>query len=216
MSLQASAGSMSYQRTSENAKGATQIMAKTSSTMLALGTPLPPFALPEVGGGVVRSDDFAGKTALLVMFICNHCPYVVLIADELSRLTAEYIAKGVGVVGISANDAQRYPADAPAAMKQEKAARGYKFPYLYDEEQMVAKAFHAACTPEFYVFDRHQRLAYRGQFDSARPGSDAAVTGEDLRLALDAVLLGEEPAADQRPSIGCGIKWRPGQEPQYG
>ena len=148
-------------------------------------------------------------------FICNHCPYVKHVADQLKSLADDYIAKGVGVVAISSNDADKYPDDNLAAMTAEKANRGYPFPYLFDEDQLVAQAYAAACTPDFYLFDADQNLVYRGQLDDSRPGNDRPVTGRDLRAALDAVLSGGTPAADQTPSIGCNIKWKPGNEPQY-
>jgi hypothetical protein len=147
--------------------------------------------------------------------MCNHCPFVKHIADELKRLSDEYLEKGVAIVGISSNDAEKYPDDSPSAMKQEKAQRGYQFPYLYDEDQKVAQAYHAACTPDFFLFDGDQQLVYRGQLDSSRPQSDIPVTGEDLRAALDATLAGQSVPEDQTPSIGCNIKWKEGNEPQY-
>ena len=191
-------------------------MALTPSTMLALGTPAPPFRLPDPGGKLVALEDFAGAPALLVMFLCNHCPYVQHVADGIARLAREYAAKGVAAVAINANDVAKYPADAPAKMAEETRRRGYSFPYLYDESQAVAKAYRAACTPEFYLFDRDRRLVYRGQLDGSRPGNAVPVTGADLRAALDALLAGAPVPADQKPSMGCNIKWKPGREPDYG
>ena len=190
-------------------------MVLTPSTMLALGTPAPDFSLVNVDGRTVSLADFKGKPALLVIFLCNHCPYVKHLADALAEFTSEYIAKGVGVVGINSNDVANYPADSPEQMVAEAESRGYQFPYLYDETQEVAKAYRAACTPDFYVFDQDQRLVYRGQFDTSRPDSGIPVTGADLRAALDTVLAGSEPPAEQRPSIGCNIKWKHGGAPDY-
>jgi thiol-disulfide isomerase/thioredoxin len=164
---------------------------------------------------VVSRDDFAGCPALLVMFLCNHCPYVRHVAEEVVRLSAEYQARGVGVVAISSNDIARFPEDAPARMAEVAAAMGFTAPYLYDETQAVATAYHAACTPDFFAFDAERRLAYRGQLDGARPGNDVPVTGQDLRAALDAIIAGTPVAAPQRPSLGCSIKWKPGNEPDY-
>ena len=190
-------------------------MVKTASTMLDIGTPAPDFSLPNVDGKTVSLADFKGKPALLVMFICNHCPFVKHVADQLARLGGEYQAKGVGIVAISSNDAANYPDDSPELMAREVESRGYKFPYLYDESQAVAKAYKAACTPDFFVFDKDHKLAYRGQLDDSRPDSGIPVTGKDLRAALDAVLAGGRPAEPQKPSIGCNIKWKSGGEPQY-
>jgi peroxiredoxin len=190
-------------------------MALTPSTMLPLGTVAPGFQLPDTDGKTVSLDDFAGAPALLVAFICNHCPYVKHVCHELARLGKDYQDKGVAVVGISANDAVLYPDDSPAMMAKEKAEVGYTFPYLYDETQQVALAYKAACTPDFYVFDRDQKLVYRGQLDGSRPGNPTPVTGKDLRTALDAVLAGHPVSDDQRPSLGCNIKWKPGNEPRY-
>ncbi|MEX0714187.1 MAG: thioredoxin family protein [Pirellulales bacterium] len=190
-------------------------MVRTASTMLALGTPAPNFTLSDVNGKQVSLSDFGQAPAVLVVFMCNHCPFVKHIAPGLAQLAREYQAKGVAVVGINSNDAANYPDDSPARMAEEVKARGYTFPYLYDESQAVAKAYRAACTPDFYVFDGQRRLAYRGQLDSSRPDSGIPVTGADLRRALDAVLAGKAPAAEQRPSIGCNIKWKAGNEPEY-
>jgi peroxiredoxin len=190
-------------------------MVLTPSTMLALGTPAPDFCLVNVDGRMVGRDDFRGAPALLVIFMCNHCPYVKHVADALAALGREYQARGVAVVGISSNNVASHPADSPEQMVAEAEQRGYSFPYLYDETQEVAKAYRAACTPDFYVFDREQRLVYRGQMDGSRPESGVPVTGADLRAALDAVLAGRPVAAEQRPSMGCNIKWKPGQAPEY-
>jgi len=190
-------------------------MVRTASTMLPLGTPAPDFSLRECGGDTVALSDFANRDALLVIFMCNHCPYVKHVADQLKLLTDEYMQRGVGVVAISSNDAELYPDDSPAAMVKEKEDRGYHFPYLHDEDQSVAKAYRAACTPDFFLFDRDLKLAYRGQLDASRPQSDLPVTGADLRAALDEVLAGRTPAADQVASLGCNIKWKAGNEPEY-
>lgn len=190
-------------------------MVRTASTMLPLGTSAPDFALPDTDGKIVRLSDFKDAKALLVVFMCNHCPYVKHVASQLRDLAAEYQAKGVAVVGISSNDADAYPDDSPAKMAEEKAAQGYTFPYLYDADQSVAKAYHAACTPDFYVFDVDKGLAYRGQMDSSRPKSDLPVTGAELRAALDSVLTRGTGPESQTPSIGCNIKWKPGNEPSY-
>lgn len=190
-------------------------MVRTASTMLPLGTPAPGFRLPNVDGRTVSLEDFAAAPALLVIFMCNHCPYVKHVAGPLAELAREYQARGVAVVGINSNDAEHYPDDGPAQMAAEAQSRGYTFPYLFDATQEVARAYRAACTPDFYVFDRERKLVYRGQMDSSRPDSGIPVTGSDLRAALDAVLAGKAPAAEQRPSLGCNIKWKPGQEPDY-
>jgi len=183
--------------------------------MLPLGTKAPDFSLADPSGKRVSLQDFAGKPALLVMFICNHCPYVKHVADGLTQLGRDYQAKGAGVVAISSNDIQSHPDDAPAKMAEEIKLRGYTFPYLFDETQAVAQSYRAACTPDFYVFDKDQKLAYRGQLDASRPGNGIPVTGEDLRAALDAVLAGKSPSEQQKASIGCNIKWRAGNEPDY-
>ena len=190
-------------------------MVRTASTMLPLGTPAPSFSLVNTKGQTVTLESFAGKDALLVIFMCNHCPFVKHIAEGLKSLTDEYLAKNVGVVAISSNDAEKYPDDSPKAMAKEKTDRGYEFDYLYDADQSVAIAYAAACTPDFFLFDTEMKLVYRGQLDSSRPNSDVPVTGEDLRAALDAVLAGQPAPADQKPSIGCNIKWNEGNEPDY-
>ncbi|QDV61830.1 thioredoxin family protein [Crateriforma conspicua] len=190
-------------------------MVRTASTMLPLGTAAPDFTLPECDGGTVSLSDFADSKALLVVFMCNHCPYVKHVADGLKQLADDYLGKGVGVVAISSNDVEAHPDDSPEAMKAEKANRGYAFPYAYDADQSVAKAYAAACTPDFFVFDADHKLVYRGQMDDSRPGSDVPVTGRDLRAALDAVLAGRQPDADQKASLGCNIKWKEGAAPDY-
>ncbi len=189
-------------------------MVKTASTMLPLGTTAPDFALPNVDGTVVSRAQFADQP-LCVIFMCNHCPFVVHIRSVLAQLAVEYQARGVAVVGISSNDVGSHPQDGPQQMRQEAQTAGYTFPYLYDQSQSVAIAYKAACTPDIFLFDADHALVYRGQFDSSRPGNGLPVTGADLRAALDAVLAGQPVAIEQRPSIGCNIKWRPGAEPEY-
>jgi peroxiredoxin len=184
--------------------------------MLPLGTQAPDFALPNVvDGKTVSLADFRKSPALLVAFICNHCPFVKHIAPGLAKLAREYQAEGVAVVAISSNDVSSHPDDSPEKMKQEAAAREYTFPYVYDESQAVAKAYGAACTPEVYVFDNQQKLVYRGQLDASRPENGIPVTGADIRAAFDALLAGKPVSADQQPSIGCNIKWKPGNEPVF-
>ena len=184
-------------------------MALTPSTMLPLGTPASGFQLPDVvSGKKVSLEDFAGKPALLVMFLCRHCPYVKHVEKELAHVARDYAPKNVAVVAISANDAAEYPDDAPAGLRAQAAEVGFSFPYLYDESQSVAKAYAAACTPDFFVFNSDRRLAYRGQLDDSRPGNGRPVTGGDLRAALDDVLAGKSPPTDQKPSVGCNIKWK--------
>ncbi len=190
-------------------------MARTPSTMLPLGTPAPDFSLPNIDGRTLSLSDFAEAPALVVAFICNHCPFVKHLAGDLASFGREIGSRGVAMVAISSNDAQNYPDDAPEKMKQEAEARGYPFPYLYDANQAAAKAYRAACTPDFYLFDAERKLVYRGQFDNSRPESGIPITGRDLRAAVDAVLAGEPPLAEQHPSIGCNIKWIPGNEPDY-
>ena len=190
-------------------------MSLTPSTMLPLGTVAPGFRLSDTDGKTVSLDEFNEAPALLVAFICNHCPYVKHVRHELARLGKEYQGKGVAVVAISSNDVNNYPDDSPKMMAKEKAEVGYTFPYLYDESQQVALAYKAACTPDFYVFDKDQKLVYRGQLDASRPGNPIPLTGKDLRSALDAVLAGKPVSDDQRPSIGCNIKWKRGNEPDY-
>jgi peroxiredoxin len=184
-------------------------MALTESTMLELGTAAPDFALPDVvTGKTVARDDFRGQKALLVLFICAHCPYVKHVEKGLAALGKDYAARPLAMVAISANDAVTHPDDSPGGLKQQAETRGFVFPYLYDETQAVAHAYKAACTPDLFLFDADFRLVYRGQFDSSRPGNSVPVTGEDLRAAIDAVLAGKPVPADQRPSIGCNIKWK--------
>jgi peroxiredoxin len=184
-------------------------MALTESTMLPLGTTAPDFLLTEVvTGKTVRRDDFIGKKALLVMFICTHCPYVKHVEKGLAILGNDYDGKPVGIVAISSNDAETYPDDGPTGLKKQAEMMGFRFPYLYDETQTVARAYKAACTPDIYLFDADLKLVYRGQLDGSRPGNGIPVTGEDLRDAIDAVLAGKVPSADQRASIGCNIKWK--------
>jgi peroxiredoxin len=184
-------------------------MALTESTMLELGTTAPDFALPDaVTGKTVRRDDSRGQKALLVLFICTHCPYVKHIEQGLAALGADYAGKPLSIVAISSNDVTTHPADSPAGMKQQAETYGFNFPYLYDETQAVAHAYKAACTPDFFLFDKEFKLVYRGEFDRSRPGNGVAVSGEDLRAAIDAALAGQPPLADQRPSIGCNIKWK--------
>ena len=190
-------------------------MSLTPSTMLPLGTAAPDFRLPDTNGKTVSLADFKNAPALLVIFICNHCPYVKHIRQGLAQLGRDYLSKGAAIVGINSNDAANYPADSPAKMKEEMQVAGYTFPYLYDETQAVAKAYRAACTPDIYLFDKEKKLVYRGQFDDSRPGSGVRVTGMDLRDALDAVLGGKPVAKEQIPSIGCNIKWKSGNEPDY-
>lgn len=190
-------------------------MVMTPSTMLPIGTTAPSFTLKEADGQKVSLDDFASRQAVLVMFICNHCPFVKHIASELANLARDYQPKGVGIVAINSNDVAKYPDDAPEKMAEEKKLRGYTFPYLFDETQEVAKAYRAACTPDFFLFDGDMKLVYRGQLDDSRPDSGIPVTGKDLRAAIDALLTGEPIPEPQKPSIGCNIKWKPGSEPEY-
>jgi len=189
--------------------------AKTASTMLALGTPAPDFLLPDTNGKLVSLADLKDAPALLVIFMCNHCPYVKHIRHELADLADEYRKRGAAVVGINSNDAVNYPDDSPAKMAAEVREIGYTFPYLFDAAQTVARAYRAACTPDIFVFDKDQELVYRGQFDDSRPGNGIPATGKDLRDALDAVLASKPVPSKQKPSIGCNIKWKPGNEPEY-
>jgi len=183
--------------------------------MLPLGTRAPDFKLPDTGGKMISLADFKKAAALLIVFMCNHCPYVKHIRAGLAQLARDYQPRGLAVVGISSNDVANYPQDSPAKMAEEAKSAGYVFPYLYDETQGVAKAYHAACTPDICLFDKNQRLVYRGQFDDSRPSNNIPVTGKDLHAAIDAVLAGKPMLADQKPSIGCNIKWKPGNEPEY-
>jgi peroxiredoxin len=187
-----------------------------TSRMLALGTPVPAFTLPDpVTGRTVSSRDFDASKGLLVAFICNHCPYVKHILEGFAEFAREYGPRGLAVVAISANDPADYPEDAPARMAQVARERRFTFPYLFDETQSVAKAYEAMCTPDFFLFDRDRRLAYRGQFDSSRPRNQVPVTGSDLRAASDAVLAARAVSDKQTPSVGCGIKWKAGNEPDW-
>lgn len=196
-------------------------MALTDSTMLPLGTQAPPFALTDTEGRTVRALDFSGRP-LLVVFMCNHCPYVKHIAEGLANFAAEYQKKGVAIIGINSNDSAHYPDDSPEKMRNEVKLRGYTFPYLVDASQEVAHAYRAACTPDFFLFDAQHRLVYRGQFDDTRPrriasgvyDHGAGASGADLRAAADAVLCGKPVTIAQRPSSGCNIKWKPRNEPQ--
>jgi peroxiredoxin len=190
-------------------------MVRTPSTMLPLGTVAPDFSLPNIDGRSVSLADVAGEKGTVVMFICNHCPFVKHVADQLAVLGRDSLPRGIGFVAISSNDVASHPADSPEQMVHEAEERGYPFPYLYDETQEVAKAYHAACTPDFFLFDAGRALVYRGQLDPSRPGSDVPVTGQDLRAAIDALLAGRPPIDEQIPSLGCNIKWKPGNEPTY-
>ena len=183
--------------------------------MQPLGTPAPDFQLPDTNGKFVTLASLKEKPTLLVMFICNHCPYVKHIRTGLTQLANDFHPRGVGMVAISSNDAANYPEDGPVKMAEEAKSAGYTFPYLYDATQSVAKAYRAACTPDFFLFDRGRRLVYRGQLDASRPGNGIPVTGKDLRAALDAVLVGKAPSLLQTPSMGCNIKWKRGSEPEY-
>ena len=190
-------------------------MVRTPSTMLPLGTTAPEFSLMNVDGRTLSLADVAGPRGTVVMFICNHCPYVKHVADQLAALGRELMPQGIGMVAISSNDVAAHPADSPEQMVRESEERGYPFAYLFDETQQVAKAYHAACNPDFYLFDADQKLVYRGQLDDSRPGSDIPVTGSDLRRAIDALIAGEAVPEPQKPSLGCNIKWREGNEPEY-
>lgn len=190
-------------------------MARTPSTMLALGTPAPDFSLPDYDGRLHALADFAAAPALVVAFICSHCPFVRHVREGLAAFASEYRRRGLAVVAINSNDVEAYPQDGPEGMRAEAAECGYEFPYLLDATQQVARAYRAACTPDFYLFDAGRRLVYRGQFDDSRPGNGRPVTGADLRAAVDATLDGRAPAVEQLPSLGCNIKWRKGNEPDY-
>ena len=190
-------------------------MVKTASTMLPLGTKAPRFALPNVDKRIVSLDDFKSSKGLVVMFICNHCPFVKHLRSALAQFGKDCQSKGVSVVGISSNDVSSHPEDNPEKMAEEHADAGYTFPYLYDATQKVAHAYKAACTPDFFVFDQNQALVYRGQFDASRPGNGKPITGEDIRKAIDNMLAGNPPLTEQRPSIGCNIKWAAGYAPDY-
>ena len=190
-------------------------MARTPSTMPELGLPAPDFSLPDPSGRIYSLQDFTDAKALLVVFMCNHCPFVIHLREALSAFAREYQAKGLAVVGINANDITNRPDDSPAMMAEEINRAGYTFPYLFDETQQTAMAYQAACTPDFFLYDGDRKLVYRGQFDGSRPGNDVPVTGADLRAAAEAVLAGQAIAEQQSPSLGCNIKWRPGNEPDY-
>jgi peroxiredoxin len=190
-------------------------MAATPSTMLDLGTTLPPFRLRDINGKAVTSNDFGESRGLLVAFICPHCPYVRHVRAEFARLAKEIQDRGISVIAINSNDATAFPDDGPDGMRKEVNEVGYTFQYLVDDTQEVAKSFRAACTPDFFLFDSQRRLVYRGQFDDSRPKSEVPVTGKDVRAAVDALLAGTPIPADQRPSLGCNIKWMKGNEPEY-
>jgi peroxiredoxin len=184
-------------------------MARTASTMLELGTPAPDFSLPDVvSGRTISRQQFVGMRGLLVMFLCAHCPFVKHVEAELARLGQDYASKGLGIVGISSNDAAAYPEDAPKGLRAQAVRHHFTFHYLYDESQDVARAFGAACTPDFFLFEADNKLVYRGQLDGSRPGNEIPVDGRDLRAAIDAVMAGKPVASEQQASIGCGIKWK--------
>ena len=190
-------------------------MVRTPSTMLPLGTIAPDFTLPDTNGTDITLESVSGDKALLVVFMCNHCPFVIHIESELASIARDYDECGLSMVGISSNDVSTHPDDGPEHMKTKAASAGYNFPYLYDESQEVAKAYRAACTPDIFLFDENNALVYRGQLDDSRPGNDVPVTGSDLRAAIDAVLSGQSVTEDQKPSLGCNIKWKAGNEPDY-
>jgi peroxiredoxin len=190
-------------------------MALTASEMLALGTPAPQFRLPDTEGRMVSLDDFEGAKAYLVIFMCNHCPYVKHVLHKMVDLIKDYQGKSVAVAGINSNDVANYPDDSPDKMAEVARQAGFTFAYLYDEDQKVAKAYRAACTPDFYLFDSDKKLVYRGQMDDSRPGNDVPVTGADLTAAVDAVIEGRPVSEEQKPSMGCNIKWKQGNEPEY-
>lgn len=190
-------------------------MVETASTMLPLGTKATDFSLPDTNGKLVSLSDFKDAPTVLLIFMCNHCPFVKHIIDELVKLIKEYQQKTVAVVGINSNDVENFPEDRPEMMAKVAKEKEFTFPYLYDETQEVAKSYMAACTPDFFLFDKDRNLVYRGQMDNSRPGNDVPITGKDLRAALDAVLEGKEVPAEQKPSMGCNIKWKQGSEPAY-
>ncbi len=197
-------------------QGVIQVMVLTASTMLSLGTKAPDFQLPDVvSGETISLSTFTGKKALLVMFICRHCPFVKHVQDELAKLGKDYSLMGLGIVAISSNDVKNYPDDAPDLLKAMATELDFKFPLCYDETQETAKIYTAACTPDFFLFDDEQKLFYRGQLDDSRPSNGKPVTGKDLRNAIDTVLAGKSLTEEQQPSIGCNIKWKPGNEPDY-
>jgi peroxiredoxin len=200
----------------QKAKKGLPPMVRTASTMVALGTQAPEFHLPDVTSGqIVSLESFATKSGLLVMFICRHCPYVKHIQDELARIGRDYQSRDVGIVAISSNDIAQQPEDAPESLKSIAQELGFTFPFCYDESQAIAKAYGASCTPDFFLFDSNRRLVYRGQLDDSRPGKGLPVTGRDLRAALDALLAGQPVSRVQKASLGCNIKWKPGNEPAY-
>ncbi len=190
-------------------------MVKTASTMMPLGSIAPDFSLPDLDGTTKSLASLKGPKATLIVFMCNHCPFVKHVAPQLASIAKDYRSKGVAMIGISSNDITTHPDDSPAKMKEEAALRGYEFPYLYDESQEVARAYRAACTPDFFLFDAELKLAYRGQLDDSRPQSEKPLTGKDLREALDALVDGRPVSENQKPSIGCNIKWKAGKEPDY-
>lgn len=190
-------------------------MVQTESTMLELGTSAPDFSLRDTAGELLRPSDVEDKNGLLVAFICNHCPFVKHLRDELARLGHECQESGIAMIAISSNNPETHPDDSPQRIAEEKAAAGYPFPYLFDEDQSVAKAYRAACTPDFFLFDSERKLFYRGRFDDSTPKNDRPITGKDLRSAIAAMLAGDNPPQPQYPSIGCNIKWKPGNEPDY-
>ncbi len=190
-------------------------MVKTASTMMPLGTTAPAFSLPDLDGSIKSLQQCSGENGTVIVFMCNHCPYVKHVAPELSKVSKDYASKGISFIGISSNDASAYSEDAPDKMREEAELQGYAFPYLYDESQSVAHAYRAACTPDFFVFDKNLALVYRGQLDDSRPKTDKPLTGKDLRSALDSLATGDPIDASQKPSIGCNIKWKPGMEPDY-
>lgn len=190
-------------------------MVMTESTMLPLGTAAPDFSLPDTDGHTLALKDLQGHAAQLVVFMCNHCPFVIHIREGLAQFARDYQDKDFAMVGINSNNVETHPDDSPERMKADKAKYGFIFPYLFDQSQEVAKAYTAACTPDFFLFDKESRLVYRGQFDASRPGNEIPVTGQDLRAAVDALLAGRTVSGDQHPSIGCNIKWKPGNEPAY-
>lgn len=191
-------------------------MVQTLSTMMALGTQAPDFSLVDaVSGKTYTLEDFKDAPALLVMFLCNHCPFVIHIREQLGKITAMYQKKGVAIVAINSNDVEAYPQDRPEEMRAIAESKGWTFPFLFDETQEVAKAYGAACTPDFFLFDQDRRLVYRGQLDKSRPSNRIPVTGEDLRIAMENLLHGIPVPSNQQPSIGCNIKWKPGNEPSW-
>lgn len=190
-------------------------MVRTTSQMPELGEPAPDFTLPDGEGRRYSLSDFDDQPALLVIFMCNHCPFVIHLREAIAAFAKEYQEKGLAVVGISSNDVETHPDDSPERMVEEARKVGYTFPYLYDESQEVAKAYRAACTPDFFLYDGDRKLVYRGRFDASTPGNDVPVTGADLRAAVDATLAGGPVGAEQKPSMGCNIKWKPGNEPDY-